>query len=143
MGETHSNEHSKETIELKTEEELKIIQNDINYNIKLNLEENNSVKNIKMSISFSLNDDYYVYEEYISQFLEKEEAENMETVYLKLIELIKNEKIEIKYDNMNKPFLFVNINIDTKIKTIKLNLINNEKEQLKKLIKKKSPSIKK
>ena len=136
MGETHSNEHSKETIELKTEEELKIIQNDINYNIKLNLEENNSVKNIKMTISFSLNDDYYTYEEYISQFLEKEEAENMETVYLKLIELIKKEKIEIKYDNMNKPFLFVNINIDTKIKTIKLNLINNEKEQLKKLIKK-------
>ena len=58
MGETHSNEHSNETIELKTEEELKIIQNDINYNIKLNLEENNSVKNIKMAISFSLNDDY-------------------------------------------------------------------------------------
>ena len=108
MGETHSNEHSKETIELKTEEELKIIQNDINYNIKLNLEENNSVKNIKMAISFSLNDDYYVYEEYISQFLEKEEAENMETVYLKLIELIKNEKIEIKYDILNKRFLFVN-----------------------------------
>ena len=80
-------------------QEYKIIQENKIYNIKLIKEEKNSIKKTKISVSFVLNNVFYIYEQYINQYLEKEENENLEKTYQELAELIKKENIKILLNN--------------------------------------------
>ena len=112
-------------------QEYKIIQENKIYNIKLIKEEKNSIKKIKISVSFVLNNVFYIYEQYINQYLEKEENENLEKTYQELAELIKKENIKILLNNKDIQFISLFIFMKSNTKTFKLTLVNNsDKDKL-------------
>ena len=112
-------------------QEYKIIQENKIYNIKLIKEEKNSIKKIKISISFVLNNVFYIYEQYINQYLEKEENENLEKTYQELYKKNKKENIKILLNNKDIQFISLFIFMKSNTKTFKLTLVNNsDKDKL-------------
>ena len=131
MGNNFLNSQQDNKDEKSFIQEYKIIQENKIYNIKLIKEEKNSIKKIKISISFVLNNVFYIYEQYINQYLEKEENENLEKIYQELAELIKKENIKILLDNNNIQFISLFIFMNSNTKTFKLTLSNNsDKDKL-------------
>ena len=131
MGNNFLNSQQDNKDEKSFIQEYKIIQENKIYNIKLIKEEKNSIKKIKISISFVLNNVFYIYEQYINQYLEKEENENLEKTYQELAELIKKENIKILLNNKDIQFISLFIFMKSNTKTFKLTLVNNsDKDKL-------------
>ena len=131
MGNNFLNNQQDNKDEKSFIQEYKIIQENKIYNIKLIKEEKNSIKKIKISISFVLNNIFYIYEQYINQYLEKEENENLEKTYQELAELIKKENIKILLYNNDIKFISLFIFMKSNTKTFKLILSNNsDKDKL-------------
>ena len=118
--------------------EFEIIQNNIIYNIKLNAINDDSKKErIKIIISFVLNQNFNIYEEYLDSSIDLNSVENISEIYQIIIKEIENNKIEIIHQNdNNNEYIILKIDINNEIKEIKLLQTNhNDTIKLNELIK--------
>ena len=100
--------------------EFKVFKNNIFYQIILILDYSNTIKRIKVEISFKLNESFKKYEIYIDQKSEIGKIGNYEQFYDKLISQIKNKKFEIIHQNDNEQFILLKLNIKNESKMLKL-----------------------
>ena len=110
------------------DEIFQIIKGDTIYTIKTALEKNNNSQNIKITISFVLNNIFQIYEVNLDECPEIDKIENYNQTYQKLKRIIKDEKFEIVHEKNNNEYILLKINIDEKIINIKVfpSKTNNE-----------------
>ena len=135
MGKTNSKHNSQLFTQTKTEEEFKIIKNNILYNIKLLLDGKGTFQKLKISVSYVLNNVFQIYEAYVGKQIWNNE--NLQKIYQKLISIIKLEQFEILHQNFNGQFsLLLQVDINSKKKTFTLlPTLTDEKTKLKELTK--------
>jgi len=102
--------------------EFQIMKNNIIYNIKLSLINDDSKnERIKIAISYVLNQKFNIYEEYLDSSIDLKSIENISEVYQIIKNEIENNKIEIIHPiEENNEYIILKIDIDNGIKEIKL-----------------------
>ena len=120
-------ENSKVELELNNNEksyEFQVTKNNLVYNIKLT-----SVKeeNIKITISFVLNQKFYIYEECFNPLSELNQTIDFKIIYQKLIEAIENKYSEIIHSNEeDNKYIILKIDINDEIKSLKLKEVESD-----------------
>ena len=120
-------ENSKVELELNNNEksyEFQVTKNNLVYNIKLT-----SVKeeNIKITISFVLNQKFYIYEECFNPLSELNQTIDFKIIYQKLIEVIENKYSEIIHSNEeDNKYIILKIDINDEIKSLKLKEVESD-----------------
>ena len=134
------NENSKVETESNNNEksyEFQITKNNLIYNIKLNSVKDDKNENIKITISFVLNQKFYIYEESFNPLSELKPPIDFHKIYQKLVEAIENKYSEIIHpnDDDNK-YIILKIDINDEIKSLKLKEVeSNDTMKLNELIK--------
>ena len=106
---------------------VQIIKNNIIYNIKLNLVKDEKAENIKITISFVINQNFYIYEEYFNPSFELKKPLDYQEIYQNLIEAIENEQSEIIHlDEDGNKYIILKIYIIDGIKSIKLKEVTSD-----------------
>ena len=128
MGNNNSLTNIEENDKNISDEIFKIIKGDTIYTIKTALEKNDNSQNIKITISFVLNNIFQIYEVNLDECPEIDKIENYNQTYQKLKRIIKNEKFEIVHEKNNSEYILLKINNDEKIINIKVfpSKTNNE-----------------
>ena len=120
-------ENSKVELELNNNEksyEFQVTKNNLVYNIKLT-----SVKdeNIKITITFVLNQKFYIYEECFNPLSELKQTIDFKIIYQKLIEAIENKYSEIIHSNEeDNKYIILKIDINDEIKSLKLKEVESD-----------------
>ena len=102
--------------------EFQILKNNNIYNIKINAVNDDSTKEkIKILISFTLNEKFYIYEECFDPLCDLKTVLTFSEIYQIVIKAIEDNKCEIIHQNdENNEYIIMKIDINNEIKEIKL-----------------------